>query len=472
MLFLVRRRALPISLNLSDIPEPPTPVKYRPQTSSTRFIAITSSCLLHGLVLLGLWPLAYSDKDSEPPKSHYHVEYLHLQEKSEIYFVSPKSDRPSAEAPPTSEASPSVLNRVEQEPVAARQPSVVHEIPADLKLEPPPLPSSLPLAQMPRLPPLGRVPLPSMQAFRQETLIAHEARLDLRLDQPMPLPPVDSWKQMTPALSLDTPVEPKVDVNAKPAVSEQAVGAAIVPRALQVEAEEPPIPDVERSDSLSDGGLRLPETLLSQSLILPGIDHFDSAVETKPSDGPGDRRAAAFVVPTLDKALHGFADFLARMFVRIDLPRTSRPPVSVLGESVAEQFPETAGRMSSRVVSTIYLRVGLKRNWTLEYCLPLGSAADRARDGTSVLDPPWAYTMFRPKDPKALLDEAEADLILVHGILNTTGRLEQLTLVLPSGWLSSQAFFRALEQWEFRPATWNGKPVAVEVMLVIPRQPD
>jgi hypothetical protein len=102
-----------------------------------------------------------------------------------------------------------------------------------------------------------------------------------------------------------------------------------------------------------------------------------------------------FGVPTLDKALHGVADFLTRMFVRIDLPRNSRPPISVLGESVAEQFPETVGRMSSRVVSTIYLRVGLKRNWTLEYCLPAGSAEGPAKGGAAALDPPWAQCSGR-----------------------------------------------------------------------------
>jgi hypothetical protein len=80
--------------------------------------------------------------------------------------------------------------------------------------------------------------------------------------------------------------------------------------------------------------------------------------------------------------------------------------------------------------------------------------------------------MFRPKDPRAFLDEAEADVILVRGMLNSHGRLEQLTLLLPSEWPDSQGFFRALEQWEFRPATREGEPIAVEVMLVIPRQPD
>ena len=113
--------------------------------------------------------------------------------------------------------------------------------------------------------------------------------------------------------------------------------------------------------------------------------------------------------------------------------------------------------MPGRVVATVFLRVGLRKNWTLEYWL---------QGGTTALDPPWAYTMFRPN----FTLPPEADALLVRGRLNVEGRLEQLAMLAPVEWAQKDSLFRALEQWKFRAAAKNGQPVAVEVLLVIPRQ--
>jgi hypothetical protein len=103
--------------------------------------------------------------------------------------------------------------------------------------------------------------------------------------------------------------------------------------------------------------------------------------------------------------------------------------------------------------------MGLRKNWTLEYW---------SQGSTAALAAPWAYTMFRPK----LTLPADADALLVRGRLNAEGRLEQLVMLAPAEWAQRDSLFQALGQWKFRAAAKNGEAVAVEVLLVIPRQPE
>jgi hypothetical protein len=135
---------------------------------------------------------------------------------------------------------------------------------------------------------------------------------------------------------------------------------------------------------------------------------------------------------------------------RIELPPGGKPRAAVLGES-----PELPGR----IVSTVYLKLGLAKNWTLEYW---------SQGKTAGLDAPWPYTMFRP----GLVLPNDADALLVRGLLNSDGRLEQLAMLAPVAWDQKASLFRALELWKFRPAARDGQAVAVEVLLVIPRQPE
>lgn len=135
---------------------------------------------------------------------------------------------------------------------------------------------------------------------------------------------------------------------------------------------------------------------------------------------------------------------------RIELPADGRPRVSVLGESPY---------MPGFVVATIYLKIGVPRDWILEYWIPGGATA---------LTAPWPYVMLRP--PVRI--PALAETVLVRGHLTAEGLLEQLCPA-DNGAIPDQAeLFDALSQWKFRPAARNGNPVAVEILLVIPRQPE
>jgi len=54
----------------------------------------------------------------------------------------------------------------------------------------------------------------------------------------------------------------------------------------------------------------------------------------------------------------------------ITLPKDGKFGVVVVGSSLAEEFPETVHLWTGRMAYTVYLRVGVGKNWILQYSLP------------------------------------------------------------------------------------------------------
>jgi hypothetical protein len=146
---------------------------------------------------------------------------------------------------------------------------------------------------------------------------------------------------------------------------------------------------------------------------------------------------------------------------RITQPEDGKFGVVVTGSSASDLYPDSAGVLSGRVVYTVYVRVGLHKNWILQHCLPKGS-----EQGGAAVDAPWPVVILRPDELSAL----DFDYIIVHGIINSTGRFEQLGLVYPSELPEQEKLLGALRQWRFRSARQGGQAVAVEALLVISRQ--
>jgi hypothetical protein len=153
---------------------------------------------------------------------------------------------------------------------------------------------------------------------------------------------------------------------------------------------------------------------------------------------------------------------------RIELPRNGKPSMTILGESVAEQYPETAGQMHGRVVSSIYLRMGLKKSWILEYWTTAEADSPQQKGRTSMPDAPWPWVMMRPN----LSIPSGAEALFVRGVVTVDGELEQLALLPATDWPQRNSLFQALERWKIRPASKDGQAQAVEVLLIIPRQPE
>jgi hypothetical protein len=151
-------------------------------------------------------------------------------------------------------------------------------------------------------------------------------------------------------------------------------------------------------------------------------------------------------------------------FHHITVPRDGRFGAVVVGSSLAEEYPEMSGLWSGRLAYTVYLHVGLAKNWILQYSLP--RAAEAAAAGNTIRpEAPWPYDIVRPQLAPG---DFNADAIMVHGFVNVAGRFEQLAIVFPPQFAQTKFVLGALQQWQFRPAMQNGQIAAVEVLLIIP----
>jgi hypothetical protein len=153
--------------------------------------------------------------------------------------------------------------------------------------------------------------------------------------------------------------------------------------------------------------------------------------------------------------------------IRITLPEDGKFGVVVLGSASSAAYPESIGALSGKVVYTVYLKVGLRKSWILQYCLP--KAADKnfgsGRSATAV-EAPWPFLMMRPDQWSA----SDPDYIIVHGTLTAAGKFDQLAMVFPDELEKKELILKSLKLWAFRPASRDGVPVAVEVLLIIPRE--
>ena len=162
---------------------------------------------------------------------------------------------------------------------------------------------------------------------------------------------------------------------------------------------------------------------------------------------------------------HGSGDGDNGSVTRINLPRNGQFNVVVVGSSLEEQYPETADVWKGRLAYSVYLHVGLAKNWILQYSLP--RAADSANAGTAHLEAPWPFYIVRPNlNP----DDASSDSVMVHGFVDEAGHFEKLSVVFPTdmGYAREQLVLSALQQWQFRAGTHNGQVAKLEVLLIIP----
>ena len=60
----------------------------------------------------------------------------------------------------------------------------------------------------------------------------------------------------------------------------------------------------------------------------------------------------------------------------------------------------------------------------------------------------------------------------IRAFLNEAGQLESLVVAFPQQYAQAAFVLQALEKWQFRPARQQGRPTAVEVLLIIPDELD
>jgi hypothetical protein len=154
--------------------------------------------------------------------------------------------------------------------------------------------------------------------------------------------------------------------------------------------------------------------------------------------------------------------------VRIVRPINGSYDVAVVQSGAS--IPGTSGFLRGRPVYSVYLSLGDGKEWILQYCLPPDENR-RATQGQVVqlgtaapLNAPFAYLILKPNIQ--LRDGVRYGFI--HAFVNASGRFDQMTEVGDPVIEHVEAVIQSLQKWEFRPASKDGVPTLVEVLLCIP----
>ncbi|MCU0229338.1 MAG: energy transducer TonB [Bryobacterales bacterium] len=140
--------------------------------------------------------------------------------------------------------------------------------------------------------------------------------------------------------------------------------------------------------------------------------------------------------------------------------------------SLGDVFAGAKGVLRGDRIETVYIQVGSSKEWILQYCEHNGVATmkDAATSGVFVMEDsaplsaPFPAITVRPPSPVM----PKATYVMLHGYINAEGEFAQLT-VIGSRFRSLLPMLKpTLSKWRFRPAARDGKPVQVEVLLLIP----
>jgi hypothetical protein len=133
---------------------------------------------------------------------------------------------------------------------------------------------------------------------------------------------------------------------------------------------------------------------------------------------------------------------------------------------------------SNEQVYTVYLDMrraatDAAPSWTLEYAVLQGTAAQanaakspiRSQQGLVL---PFPAVKEQPALPPDLVRRYLRKLVVVYAIINTDGKMEQMSVKESPDTQLNEPVLNALAKWTFRPAELNGERVAVKVLLGIP----
>ncbi len=126
------------------------------------------------------------------------------------------------------------------------------------------------------------------------------------------------------------------------------------------------------------------------------------------------------------------------------------------------------GVFHDEAVFTVYLNPAESAEdpappWPLQYALndPAGAALQD-------LLPPVAVKKKMPAWPAELLGKYQGQQIVIQAVIDAAGKMGQFKILQSPNDRLTEALLSALEQWAFRPATMNGKPQSVKIVLGVP----
>ncbi len=231
--------------------------------------------------------------------------------------------------------------------------------------------------------------------------------------------------------------------------------------------------DIPQTSVLSSGpGAPATVIALSDVRMNEGIIVVPRAIQTPSSPPPGDavlgHAQEAHSSSGTELGVAGLGDGTGQAIGirRVQLPRDGKFGMVAVGNSLEEQYPETAGTWTGRIAYTVYLHVGLAKSWILQYALPPSELASGTGSGAR-LEAPWPTDILVPNLPPGFTN---SDALIAHGFLNKEGRFEKLAVAFPPQFAQARFVLDLLQRWVFRPAKQNGQITDIEVLLIIPEQ--
>ena len=442
---------------------------------------LLSSIFIHTIAAAIAWfSIAYMPPAARILNDHYTVRKLDLQmpanqpshETAQIYY--PKLHPPILEPAGRSQsASPPLI------PVTTAKNGPQTLIQADLN-KPVALPQIVPVPQVvlwsPSKTPAKKIapPLP------EKPTAAHVHPVPDRPNQEINLADVNLASSNLPSVKLklaagttspvtvDTPLQ----VELPPAsASQQSVSptpvAILSLSSIRMKSGTAVLPPINEAKASKPQNSIAPGRSLSPSSQVGNGTHSTGASSAQNSTG-ATRQSGGSPAPqttpnasTADVASNPYSHLTT---TSIALPKGGQFGAVVVGNDLSQEFPELENTWGGRVAYTAYLHVGLSRSWIMQYSLPRDVAAS-AGGTVSRLEAPWPYDIIRPNLPP---DSLNADALMVRGFVDVSGRFQNLSVVFPQPFSGTQFVLAALRQWQFRPATHNGQPAKVEVLLIIP----
>ncbi len=126
------------------------------------------------------------------------------------------------------------------------------------------------------------------------------------------------------------------------------------------------------------------------------------------------------------------------------------------------------GVFRNEVVYTVYLPADPQTRgpqWVLQYAstAPVGESVPRG-----VLTPPYPVSRENARFPSDIALRNAGRLIVMYGVINASGKLENAKIMDSPNPLLNTPLLDATANWVFKPAEFNGQPVAVRILLGIP----
>jgi hypothetical protein len=338
----------------------------------------------------------------------------------------------------------------------------------------------------------------------QQTLIQPDLPRNLTLPQEIPIPTVMTWiAQKSPATTIVLPqpqeataadIRPSADVpnaelnladtsiasndsavhTAAPAPGTTSPIVAPGPELVQLvpvttsETDEQPTPAavIALSDlQMREGTVNLPPANETSTAVSPPEPEI-LAEHAQTGDGnPASANAGAVAIKGVNAGPVQQAGLRNQPSIaHITLPKKGKFGVVVVGSPLQQDYPEMVQIWGDRMAYTVYLHVGLAKNWILQYSLPRATEV-AAAGSIAPLEAPWPYDIARPR---FALSDFNANALVLHGFVNKAGRFESLAIVYPPQFAQAEFVLYTLQRWQFRPARKNGRTAAVEVVLIVP----